>query len=171
MKKLLILIIIITTAITLSACNQKKTTTVQPTPPPPEVVAEKVAVEAAEKVIESLPEGSSEYIDYTAEKLNEYKGSKPVALFFHATWCPTCRVLNNDLEESLPNLTGMTVLKVDYDTETELKKEYEITDQHTVVFLDASGNIADKKDHPTLNDVINFFSSQGNMTEDDIEEN
>ncbi|PLX25040.1 hypothetical protein C0580_03440 [Candidatus Parcubacteria bacterium] len=39
---------------------------------------------------------------------------------------------------SIPS--DLTILKVDYDSETELKKKYSITYQHTLVQVDAQGN-------------------------------
>ena len=79
--------------------------------------------------------------DYSADTLAELKGSAPVALFFHAEWCATCLGIEADLEENVSNLPkGTTILTADYDKETELKKEYGVTMQSTLVFLDSDGN-------------------------------
>lgn len=69
----------------------------------------------------------------------------PVVLFFHASWCPSCRRLNADIEKNstlIPD--GVTVLKVDYDTSTDLKKKYGVTTQHTLVQVDQEGNLIKK---------------------------
>ena len=59
-------------------------------------------------------------------------------LFFHATWCPQCRQLDEDIRaNSLPD--GITILKVDYDTAHELRVKYGVTLQTTVVEVDKSG--------------------------------
>lgn len=64
-----------------------------------------------------------------------------VVLFFHASWCPTCRAFKNDVSNNLENIPdGMTILEVNYDTETALKQKYGITYQHTYVEVDADGN-------------------------------
>ena len=61
-----------------------------------------------------------------------------VVYFFHASWCPSCRATNESLmTEGVP--AGLTVVKVDYDSETELRREYGITQQHTFVHVDAGG--------------------------------
>jgi thiol-disulfide isomerase/thioredoxin len=63
-----------------------------------------------------------------------------VVLFFSANWCPTCRALKahiNDNKEDIPS--DLTILEVDYDTTTELKKKYGVTYQHTLVQVDANG--------------------------------
>ena len=61
-----------------------------------------------------------------------------VVYFFHADWCPSCRGTEEAISESgVP--AGLTVVKVDYDTETDLRRQYGVTTQHTFVQVDASG--------------------------------
>jgi hypothetical protein len=44
--------------------------------------------------------------------------------------------------QSIP--AGITILKTDYDSETELKKKYGVTTQHTLVQVDKDGNLIKK---------------------------
>ncbi len=68
---------------------------------------------------------------------------KNVILFFHAKWCPTCKVADeNFLKETAPEDT--IVLKVDYDMSTELRKKYGVTSQHTFVSLNADETLKKK---------------------------
>lgn len=61
-----------------------------------------------------------------------------VVYFFHADWCPSCRTTEESLTTTgVPD--GLTVVKVDYDTATDLKRQYGITQQHTFVQVDADG--------------------------------
>lgn len=61
-----------------------------------------------------------------------------VVLFFAAPWCPTCRETDeNLLAEGVP--AGLTVVKTDYDTETDLRRKYGVTVQHTFVQVDEMG--------------------------------
>jgi thioredoxin 1 len=64
------------------------------------------------------------------------KADLPVALHFRADWCPTCRAQDRVLDglKSEPGL-GVTVLSVNYDTEKDLKKQYKISTQSTLVVL------------------------------------
>lgn len=79
-----------------------------------------------------------------------------VVLFFNAKWCPDCQRANaNFQKESIPD--GLTILSVDYDKYTDLKKKYGVTYQHTFVQVDASGN------------QIKKWS--GSYTVDDVEKN
>ena len=58
-----------------------------------------------------------------------------VVYFFHADWCPSCRATEDSLTTAgVPD--GLTVVKIDYDTATDLKREYGITQQHTFVQVD-----------------------------------
>ncbi len=94
------------------------------------------------------------YTDYDQAKLaNAEKGK--VVLFFHATWCPECQRLEKTFNASATP-DGLTLLKVDYDTATELKKKYGITMQHTFVQVDKDGKLIKK------------WSGSGTDTYDDI---
>ncbi|MBM6403004.1 thioredoxin family protein [Phycicoccus sp. CSK15P-2] len=74
--------------------------------------------------------------DYDADP-SAYEDTK-VVLFFHADWCPSCRATEAAIaEKGVP--AGLTVVEVDYDSETDLRKQYGITQQHTFVQVDGSG--------------------------------
>lgn len=76
------------------------------------------------------------YADYQSSMATR-QGTK-VVLFFHAPWCPDCRATESALNASgVPD--GLTVVKVDYDTSTELRSRYGITQQHTFVQIDPNG--------------------------------
>jgi hypothetical protein len=82
------------------------------------------------------------YEAYSSEKLAMAE-SGDVVLFFHASWCPTCRAADSALEsETLPE--GLTVLKVDYDSASDLRQAYGVTSQHTFVQVDTEGNLIKK---------------------------
>lgn len=62
-----------------------------------------------------------------------------VVYFFHASWCPTCRATEKAIEEDgIP--AGLTVVKIDFDSETDLRKTYGITQQHTFVQVNEDGD-------------------------------
>src|SRR3979411_354717 len=60
---------------------------------------------------------------------------KPVAVVFHADWCPTCRAQAPLLKEltQTPELKGLTLFVAKFDTEKALKKSRGVTQQSTVV--------------------------------------
>lgn len=85
--------------------------------------------------VEAAPaEGA--YLDYEDGAIEATAG--PKALFFHASWCPKCRALDEDLKaQGAPD--GLTVFKVDYDSRTDLRQQYGVTIQTTIVFVDDAG--------------------------------
>lgn len=85
--------------------------------------------------------GPGEYTEYDPALLaNAEEGD--VILFFHAGWCPSCRGLEKDIEKNLGDIpSGVTIMKLNYDSETELKKKYGVVRQHTLVRVDSEGNM------------------------------
>ena len=61
---------------------------------------------------------------------------QPVAMHFHADWCPTCRAQDKAIQ-SLKTEPGLdlTLLVADYDTEKALKRRFKVNAQSTLVVL------------------------------------
>lgn len=77
-----------------------------------------------------------EYLEYDESKLAQ--SSNDNYLFFHAVWCPQCRALEADIEaQGLP--AGVSVFKVDYDSNHSLRQKYGVTQQTTLVRVDKDG--------------------------------
>jgi len=74
---------------------------------------------------------------YSAAALAEaQKADMPVALHFRADWCPTCRAQDKVIEGlKTEQGLGLTVLSVNYDTEKDLKKQYKVNTQSTLIVL------------------------------------
>lgn len=74
---------------------------------------------------------------YSAAALSQaQKANQPVALHFHADWCPTCRAQSQVLQ-GLKSEAGLdiTVLVANYDTEKDLKRRFNVRAQSTLVVL------------------------------------
>lgn len=107
---------------------------------------------------EPLPPSASNrtmgaYTDYSREKVVATHGTK--ILFFHAPWCPQCRALETSIETG-PIPEGVTIFKVDYDSNQELRQRYGATIQTTLVRIDDDGNLVKKYvayDEPSLASV------------------
>lgn len=96
------------------------------------------------------------YESYDASKIAMASTTHNVVLFFRAGWCPTCISLDRDIKAHLKSIPeNLTILDVDYDNSTELKKKYGVTYQHTFVQVDARGNLIKKwSGSPTLAELV-----------------
>lgn len=90
-----------------------------------------------DEIIDAPVKAEGRYTEYN-ETLVAADGYNETILFFHAPWCPECRAFEQVIEsEPIPN--GVQILKVDYDSSTELKTKYGVTLQTTFVKVDPSG--------------------------------
>lgn len=82
------------------------------------------------------------YFDYSEQNLaSAQKNGKPVLFFAATIWCQTCQALEKEIKEkgdSLPS--DVTILKVDYDNDKEMKRKWGVIMQHTLIQLDSNGN-------------------------------
>ncbi len=101
------------------------------------------------------------YIDYSPMALKKAKGK--ILLFFHADWCSTCKSFDKQItEQGIPSDT--TILKIDFDTATELKQKYSILSQATFVQVDNEGNAYKRwLWESKISEILNTM-----VTEDDI---
>ncbi|MEI6728872.1 MAG: thioredoxin family protein [bacterium] len=115
----------------------------------------------SQSVVTSKVTVESGYTTYNSNKLVNAQYGK-VILFFHATWCPSCKGLDTDIKNNLGNIPNDTlILKVDYDSNPELKSKYKVTSQHTLVQVNQNGDLI--KSSPglyqlnTLDSVLKTF--------------
>lgn len=111
------------------ATNQQQATPSSPagaSPAPPE--------EPAETMPQNTPtKQPGAYISYSAAALANATGNR--VLFFYAPWCPQCRSIESGITDSnIPS--GVTLLKVDYDSNQSLRQKYGVTLQTTFVKID-----------------------------------
>lgn len=124
----------------------------QTTPTPVLEVAPQATDEAEEEEAAEVTPGA--YVDYSDTALAAADGTR--LLFFHAPWCPQCRTMEEDiLASGVPD--GVTILKVDYDSNQALRQQYGVTLQTTFVELDAAGNPVQTfvaYDEPSMSAVV-----------------
>lgn len=94
------------------------------------------------------------YVEYSNTAIADAVGTR--LLFFHAPWCPQCRAVEEDiLASGVPD--GVTIIKVDYDSNQALRQQYGVTLQTTFVEVDAAGAPVETfvaYETPTLQAVI-----------------
>ena len=96
------------------------------------------------------------YEEYSSEKIRVASATHDVVLFFRASWCPTCKAVDADIKAHLKEIpASLTILDVNYDNSTDLKKKYGVTYQHTFVQVDTQGNLIKKwSGSPTLASLV-----------------
>lgn len=110
-----------------------------------------VATPVAEQI--KLDTRPGTYEPYDASKLVLAKDGK-VVLFFNAKWSKASKQLDQELKNKVDKLPeNFTILSVDYDKNTVLRKIYDVPFENTFVQVDAEGNI------------INRWSGSEDMTE------
>lgn len=89
----------------------------------------------------STRQDSLRYTNYTPELFASLKNQRRV-LFFSANWCVTCQGADKDISAHTSELpANVTVFNVNYDAEKELRRQYGVTNQHTFVLVDQSGQL------------------------------
>lgn len=81
---------------------------------------------------------------YTPDALAKAQAQgAPVALHFHADWCPTCLAQDKVLDSLKSNSAlNLLVLSVDYDKESALKRKLKVRAQSTFIVYRGSLEVA-----------------------------
>jgi len=116
--------------------------------------------EAMEKEKTKIGKEESRYIPYTKAAYEQGKDKQRV-LYFYASWCPTCKIANDDLTQNPSKIPeDVVVLRVNYndpdtdEEEKDLAKKYGITYQHTFVQTDSQGKEVTKWNGGGLDELI-----------------
>ena len=120
------------TALLLSSCatTAPAETNAQPEP---------VATTAAPEGVYANTVGYISYETFSATP-EKYSASN-VALFYNAYWCSTCKAARDGFESGMDTMPeDLTIVLVDFDENTEMRKKHDVIVQHTFVQIDSSGN-------------------------------
>jgi thioredoxin 1 len=124
--------------VTLAGCASDEPAT-QPAAAPESAMVKEPSASAMAEDAAMSKEGA--WIDRAAYEADAetFHGAGDVVLFFNASWCPTCKATVQSLDaDGVP--AGLTVVSVDYDAATDLRKQYGVTVQHTFVQVDETGD-------------------------------
>lgn len=104
-----------------------------------------------EGVVMEKVELTGTYAEYDSSLVGK---SESTVLAFFAAWCPSCVAADTSISAAdVPD--GLSILKVDFDSATDLRQEYGVTSQHTFVQVDAEGNLMKKwVGGTTVDDVV-----------------
>lgn len=100
------------------------------------------------------------YADYSQAALAKAQANGNTVLFFHAQWCSTCKGIEKDIKANLQDIpSDLTILQVDFDNSSELKKKYGVRQQYTMVQVDKDGNKVDLwSDSFSLDDIVSSLA-------------
>ena len=108
----------------------------------------------SEKTSQTFEKGT--YKEITLSQVaDEIKAGKwRRVLFFHASWCTTCKSADENIKLSeIP--AGLSIFKIDYDESIELKQKYGVTTQHTFIEVDKNMNLLKKwSGSKTVEDIL-----------------
>lgn len=91
------------------------------------------------EVTQNEVENIGTYQVYSPEALAASTATHNI-LIFSATWCPSCRALDNDIADNIGEIpSDVALFTVDYDTNIDLRQTYGVTTQHTLVLVESDG--------------------------------
>ncbi len=99
-------------------------------------------------------------LPFTTERFHTLQQEgKPVLVFIHADWCPTCKKQEIILGEMLPRdeFKPITMLKVDFDTQKEVVNGFGVKYQSTLIVfrgLDEKGRVTASTDRGEIAALI-----------------
>ena len=87
-----------------------------------------------------LSEGAGLYLSYSSASFDEHE-NKRRWLFFHASWCPQCVNLEEDIMANLGDIPDdVVIFKVDFDNSDDLRNRYGVSIQTTIVSVDGDSD-------------------------------
>jgi len=154
----LVIVIIIIAALVFALASKKADA---PASDKAESSSQSQAIESDQPEEPTEKIASGKYTEYNEAELANSKGDS--YLFFHAPWCPQCRSIEKSINAGGHIPKGVTIYKVDYDSNQELRKKYDVTLQTTFVHVDNKGVFIDKYvayDSPSIDSVVENFISK-----------
>ncbi len=122
--------------------------TLAPSPPP----------EATPPAGSATASAPGSYVDYSDTAIADATGR--VVLFFHAPWCGQCVQLDKDITaDGAPD--GVTIIKVDWDSNQALEEKYGVPMRTTFVELSDDGEVVQRHvayDEPRLSAVVDAMN-------------
>lgn len=72
------------------------------------------------------------------------KEGKPIVVHVHAPWCPTCKAQDPTLNTEMksPAYKGITFLEVDFDSQKDVLREFNVSTQSTILVFNKGKEIA-----------------------------
>lgn len=87
------------------------------------------------------------------------KEGRPVLVWFHVDWCPTCRAQDGILRElvTLPELRRITVLRVDFDQQKKEVRKFRAIRQGTFILFNGGKEVGRSLGGTYREDILEFL--------------
>lgn len=84
---------------------------------------------------------------------------RPILLWFHADWCPTCKTQDRILQEltAAPELRRLTVLRVDYDKQKAEVRKFRAIRQSTFILFNGGKEVGRSLGGTDKEDIREFL--------------
>lgn len=121
----------------VAGCGSAGTDAADTAAPPDSSMSASVSASSAAETPTDESACAGRYVDYSETAVAEECYTDTI-LFFHAPWCPECRGFEEAIKGGeVPE--AAQILKVDYDSATDLRKQHGVTIQSTFVRVDSAG--------------------------------
>lgn len=84
---------------------------------------------------------------------------RPVLVWFHVDWCPTCKAQDIILREliALPELRPLTILRVDFDHQKEEVRKFRAIRQSTFILFNGGKEVGRSLGGTYREDILEFL--------------
>jgi thiol-disulfide isomerase/thioredoxin len=112
----------------------------------------------------AIPFSRAAELPYTPTSFDAaVKEGRPVAVVFHADWCPTCRAQAPVLKELMlePRYKDLTLFVADYDKEKALERSLRVTQQSTIVVFKGGAEVTRSTGDTTRDTLAALLAKAG----------
>lgn len=109
-------------------------------------------------------QASAAITEYSSARFDALqRAGKPVLVFIHADWCPTCKAQTKVLNQLLQGnrYRDLDILKVDFDTNTTALARFKVSVQSTLIVFVGAREVGRSTGDTSTDGITNLLSLTG----------